>query len=331
MKKSFLILTVFAGLLFGSCQKEKNDLKANGFRDEIANFETSDELFKEIEQLRSMSLEELKAYEDLNGYISFGRYCDELYLSINVDSINNDNQIVSLVDKNSEFLEIVERDGEKYLETKLANNPYKYVMNKDNLFQCGKRIYKVYEDALVSVDISNKSKLMSYNPIDFKNEVSNDIFQISLFEEEFITKDVANNCGASMSSSQTNGSERTNIGTSLSFFNGDDANIGRFTQLMSDSYVRPYKKTLGIWYYCNRTISCSFQLAIDRLTNAGWVRSFKNYSNAGNHGPVLWYSTVETISFGGWSNPSVHYGGSQSWGDTPSTSSAVINCNTFLF
>jgi hypothetical protein len=54
-----------------------------------------------------------------------------------------------------------------------------------------------------------------YNRIDFKNEVSNDIFQISLFEKEFVTKDDANDCGASMSSIQTNGSERTNIGNDL--------------------------------------------------------------------------------------------------------------------
>ncbi|MBP5982500.1 MAG: hypothetical protein KA734_02170 [Fluviicola sp.] len=334
MKKLSFMLLLSVGFTMVACEKAENKKSEVSFRKEIANFETSDDLFNEIKKLREMSLEDLKKYEESKGYLSFGRHCDELYASIDFENIKTEDEYYDLANKNSDYLEIIEKDGEKYFEAKLATNPYRYVINKDNLFQCGVRIYKVFEDGVVSTHVSNKSKLMNFNPKSLINEASDAIFQISYFENSEISKDTQNNCGASLSASQTNGSDRTNMGTSLSLFHGESPSyaFGRFTQLMSDTYIRPYKKTLGIWFYCSRTISCDIKLAVDYLPSTNvWARVTTSYSNSGTHQSVLWHTIAELVCTGGYCSPPRHYGGTKSWGDTPSTNHVYLNCNQHLF
>jgi CRISPR/Cas system CMR-associated protein Cmr3 (group 5 of RAMP superfamily) len=55
-----------------------------------------------------MTKEERATYETQNGYISFGRYCDELYNKIDFDKFKSQEEIFSFVYENKDYLKLTD-------------------------------------------------------------------------------------------------------------------------------------------------------------------------------------------------------------------------------
>ncbi len=300
----------------------------NSPTDDIRVYKNSDAFYDEVNMILAMEHEERCAYENSLDYVSLGRYADGLYLAVNPENMSDD-ELRTYASANSEFLSIVQKDGEEYYETVFGDNPFRYMMNKNRMFQVGDKLYKVFPDGLVIANPSELVALQNYNPSKLKESHSQ--FSISLFERnEIEEKDVAHNCGLSFSGSQTNGSNRTNMNI-FSWVSYDSSpNIGAFNVIRNEFVIRPYKKTAGIWYYCIRTITYDVRLAMDiQESNGTWTREFSTKSGTTSASKVGYLMTGRLTL--GSTAPNRHFGGSKSFGDTPSTNHVYLNCNAHLF
>jgi hypothetical protein len=93
--------------------------------------------------------------------------------------------------------------------------------------------------------------------------------------------------------------------------------------------IRPYKKTLGIWFACTRTISWDLTWASDLLAGSDWSRlihttSGEEYSS-GIRRYELEFVTTSSNSF------DYHFGGYIGWGRTPSAPIINLSCKPEIF
>ena len=340
MKKVLLRRGVFSILLAASivsCKKENvSPLNGNlSSKSQILKFENQSELTERLNFVLSANLEELIQYEDSKNFKSFGRISDEIYNKSNIENLKSQDELMNFVNLNSDFVRVIkDEQNENVFETVLSSIPYRYLANIDQLFRVNNFVYKVYEDGLVATNVKNVSKLKSLNPKSLSELESSDEFRVMLFKREvkYTNKDVANNCGTYASSSSTNTNDRTKIEMGIGYYDFYDINNVPITALNNSVIVRPYKKTLGIWYYCTRTLSCDIKVAVDILKTTGWDRTYHYKYEAGKSDSKLEYVLDGgVISVGVFARYNMHYGGYKCWADSPSTSPAFLNCNVHLF
>lgn len=140
---------------------------------------------------------------------------------------------------------------------------------------------------------------------------------------EIEDRDLPYNCGTYTDGRQTNGSNRTFMKLEIEF-----GNVGGLPHVKYLSLVRPYKRILGIWYFCERTISCDVKFAVDtKAPDNTWSRTFYTHTET-KHA----YAIEKTYFYSGYGYDQFwHFGGYDSWGDTPDTNPVVLQCNTSLF
>jgi hypothetical protein len=118
------------------------------------------------------------------------------------------------------------------------------------------------------------------------NEYRNDYrvkFNHELSPNTNTLKDAEFNCGfSSHESKATNGDNRTVLQLNVEYLSDGRVQVS--------SLIRPYKKTLGVWYWCTRTLSCDLKLAIDIKDYYGtWNRQSYHASEAGKSDSKLSY------------------------------------------
>ena len=82
MKKLFsgaIALIIVAAGVFNSCKKENVEKSAAQTQDKMRTFTSVEELFKEIEKVNPMDVEELQEYERTIGFQSFGGMSESIY------------------------------------------------------------------------------------------------------------------------------------------------------------------------------------------------------------------------------------------------------------
>jgi hypothetical protein len=131
-----------------SCADEGLDVSVKDqFSEKLIKFDSYESFNVDMKQSISLNLEELTKFEEARGYKSFGRKADEIYQSVNFDNFT-DVEIEQFVAKNSGLLEIIDKESEMYLETKYANSHFRYVMNKNQMFQVSDNVFRVFKDGL---------------------------------------------------------------------------------------------------------------------------------------------------------------------------------------
>ncbi|HNW51286.1 MAG TPA: hypothetical protein PKH79_09400 [Prolixibacteraceae bacterium] len=190
-----------------------------------------------------MTPEKLENFEYRMGFSSFGRISEELYRKIDLKTFKTTNEIKAFVQKNSNYLQFIEDDnGELELEIRFHNRADRYVQNKDNMYQIGETIYKVFNEGTVSSSIENLDLFYKKgNNLDsFKKDVK---FSFRSREDDFFRlKSTASNCTPTEPFRSTNGDERLKVEIEVS------TNYGQ-TEVTYHFLSRPYKRTLGIWFW----------------------------------------------------------------------------------
>ena len=106
---------------------------------------------------------ERAAYENANGYTSYGRLCDDIYYpSVNEESgLQTGDEFNEFVSSHSNYVQFKEDyDGEILYVTRLFNNPFRYFVSEDNrIFQVGEVYIKVFEAGNVMVNADNLQAL----------------------------------------------------------------------------------------------------------------------------------------------------------------------------
>lgn len=341
IQRLFTFIVAFVTLFITSCSKEEVNKISNSPESlNILSFKNVKEYSEAQKIVNSLNTKELKTYEESRGYKSFGRLCDEFYNNINPEEFKSIEEIKLFVAKNSEYLQLLEdENGEFTLETVLLNNSNRYFLNKDKMFKIDETVYKVFEKGVAMASITNIELLKNVNdPNIFLTQVDKSIHFMPANDKSnslAVTKDAAYNCGTTASRSITNGRDRTHIDMSIDYLDSYDINGLPQTVFQNRLLIRPYKKTLLVWYWCSRTISCDIKVAIDVLLSSNvYERSYYYYDE-----PGISDSKIEKnidggiVSWGYWARyTDMHYAGYDAWGDTPSTDPpALIQCNTDLF
>lgn len=340
MKKIFY--TVILACLILSCERSnindpiKEDKKSlSADLSNILSFESITEYIEAQKVVNSLSEVELKNYEESKGYKSFGRLCDEFYKSIDPEEFTSIEMVKAFVSSNRDYLQLIEdANGEFTLETVLSFNSNRYLLNGDKMFIIGEIVYKVFEEGTAMTNVVDIEMLKHLKEPGLLNK-DNEYIHFIPNHPISMAKDAAYNCGMSANNPSTEDRDRTVIEISIDYLDSYDINGVPQTVFQNRVLVRPYKRTLGIWYWCSRTISCDVKVAVDVLLSSGvYDRSFHYISEPGKYDSKLEYVIDGGIvSWGYWTRYSdMHYGGYDAWGDTPSVEPpAQVQCNTDLF
>jgi hypothetical protein len=327
--KQFIYGTLFLALvgigLIG-CKKDGVEMEKGG----INSFKNVEELNTAINKTLSMSNKELEDYETLKGFKSFGRKCEDIYWNLNIENLTSFQQIESYVSNNHEFIQLIKDDnGELTLETVLHDSPYRYIINVEKMFILDNKVIKVFAKTSISTNIENINDLRQLNENTLISDVLDEKFEIfseTTKQDNFSLKDAANNCGNDKKiARKDNGNNRTLISID---FHKQVQNDWHYLSI--DWNVRPYHKVLGVWYWCNRTLSWNFKVRGDYYFNNQWS-SGNLFTYGTTPSPVSSVGSINTIAITNSNVSNYHFGGYNCWGTSPSTDNAELKCNIHLF
>jgi hypothetical protein len=331
LTKTFALSIVILALSFHSCTKQDVTIISNaGISSKIPNFK-SVESFNDLKnKVFSFTYEELKTWEESQGYKSFGRTCEELYYSVKPTDFKNIEEVKEFVAKHSDLLQLlVDSEGRLTLEVVEYNNPFRYFMDKDGMFQIGTTVYKLIDDNIASTSVENLRKLEVLNSqnLSSREDSTIKVFNYKISHTPNGLKDVAYDCGIQDSAHMDNDRNRTHYELNLYM---EDLGLG--TQIRSHYLVRPYYYTWPIWYWCTRTISAEIKVAEDYFVSPSWSRFSETYSNSGTLAGKLEGDLGQWVVAGlPWVPHIFHFGGRYFWADTPSTPSISHSCHSELF
>lgn len=242
--KIFTLLFVFSFSFF-SCKKENvlNDLTNS--ESSLLKFDDVEEFQNEMTKIIAFSPEARVAYEKANNFESFGRKCDEIYATIDPESFTSIEEVKAFVAKNSDYLQLIEEEeGDFTLETKMFNKSIKYLINNDYMLQIGDTVLKIFESGMAIAHISKKNELQKMSVAEFENEIVNPNYSSikkNRAKGELFAKDYTSRIES--------GSDRLYLGVECS----DWTLLGLLDHKI-EYMLRPYRKTLGVWFQCSRTI-----------------------------------------------------------------------------
>ena len=198
-KKIILAVTAIAVISFGilgGCQKETKDeifkttksipIQKNDLG--MLYFENFDVLMEVIDEIHAMDYIDRAAYEDANGFTSYGRQCDDIYYpSVDEESdasLQTDEEIDAFVEEHNEYVQLMEDyDGESLYVPRLFDHPFRYFITKeDRIFQIEDTYIKVFESGIVSTDVDYLNELKNLREEELPSITeNNDIFCYSSF------------------------------------------------------------------------------------------------------------------------------------------------------
>lgn len=199
--KSLLLLAV-AVIISVSCtqeliSKEPSHKQAPpNVAEGMRYFDDFNEAIAEAEKLNELNLDELIKYEESIGFNSFGKLADVAYEQVLSDSssyssMNDEIEAISLF---PQYLYLIsdEKQEEYTCETRLYNNPYKYIINEDFMFQVKDKLVKVFESGILYANIDDYPTLMQINNNDMTDFCKEHMDKFPFIEGDFFgLKDVS--------------------------------------------------------------------------------------------------------------------------------------------
>lgn len=325
------MIMLITSFVFMACEKnDENSIMENGPNkqsflrgDGIMEFHDQNEFAQFILNIDQMDRSQLSDFADGNDYQSFGLYCDDLYFQIAADSLKPD-LVSDAVDSYNEYIMLEPDDsieGDFVFKARFQDHPLYYIINLKYMYIVGEYVYKLFDEGIIETKVDFIDELTSVGSYD--EPLDQETF--SKLDNEVLDTDPLpppHDAGIKVVKRKTNGKKRTKSRIKVHLLSKSTA------QYASDHLVRPYKKTLGIWYWCKRTITYDFNTAVDVHHNNGNcdVHPF-NVS-----GQQKRYSIQKRDVF--WGPPvidteSVHYRGYDCMGDTPDTDPVDYSKYTF--
>ena len=306
------LFLALVGVIISGCKKEEvsTPIKSN-----IPKFSNYEALIKEMNKLDAMDEDERRKFEKVNGYKSLYTHAHELYEVINMEKLKDNKVLENHVSENSIFLEIVKNDlGEREYRPKYSDDPYSVLTTLNRLLIVGEKCLKVFEDGLISTDLTNIYLLEGISAsrledVDEHSDLVKSKFDVKIYDAP------KGSCGIYAVDRATNNRDRTMIEVTRYFHQN---------YIFAECLVRPYKKTLGIWYYAKRTIVASINASISFI-QASVPETLNLVASTGGTHQYKWrVSNFGGSTFGSYTDDTFdYYSGT---GDTPSTSTASVYC-----
>ncbi|MCK9256208.1 MAG: hypothetical protein M0Q45_08590 [Bacteroidales bacterium] len=323
MKKIIFISFIIAlvGVLSISCEKEDNkDVQVKVDKpytnESYIIYESNEEFMNKLVEIANMTHEERKNYEIANGYMSFGRYCDEFYENIDFEKFDTQEDIIRFVDNNKMYLELIkEENGEFTVEAKYYDKFTRYMYGINKTFVIKDIAYKVFDECFIACNIADVSELSNITEKNYNNFIDNKKF-VTIKSNSIMTKDVAVNNGKEKTAISTTGNNRTK---SMAIIELGPPLLNYQATCYAGAKVRPLKRTLGIWFQCYRTIELRTNFDVHYKVGNNW------YSQGFGKNEVKYGSVLEfSITIPGFVDDA-HFGPVYVYGDTPDTHPAIIN------
>lgn len=340
----YLLFTIIASAALLSCNKEaliENQLPSTlqPISEGMMHFASAEGYREALEASEHGDKKDIAAWESSHSFRSFGSYCDDLYATIDPKRFNSQEEVKEFVADNSQYLHLVDLGGGEYsLETVLSFSSLRYLVNKDRMFAVGQTAYKVFDNGIAHSPIEDIDKLLLLDGKDLP--ASPTVPGVTYLRSDILSEDGAlnfrdtgNDCGRRSEARETNGRNRTYIRVSIEYVPVGSPSIG--TQAVVGYMLRPYYRTLGIWYWATRTLSGQVKVAyaasFDVWTREILERSWPPERRSSISGVIVPENTL--ICIGGQSCPTslTHFDALDCWADTPSTDPAIIQCNTEIF
>lgn len=332
-----LLLTLL--IFISSCKKEEiynsNEVKIEDgpIVEEpltILSFNSIKDFFEAHKKIAEMSQTEREVYEESKGYKSFGRLCDEFYNNIDPNEFNSIEEIKTFVSLNSEFLKLIEEEnGDIKVVGAMYNDPTRYLINQRKIFIIDKEAFKVFNGFLVSTDIMNIEVLDSCNSESITTYKDNPGYffsfpDVKLVSNYYETKDYPpppyNFCSDYFFDDSVEGRDMTELRLGW-----NRLQVGSQWMFVTYLDIRAFKKTLGLWWLTQRTISWDAKWASDFLVQGfDWDR--KQHATSGaDFGYSIYLEEPEyyTLQYTTVDN---HFGGFEGWGRTPSAPAITFQC-----
>lgn len=280
------------------------------------------------------SLEEIQNWETSKNFTSLGTISDKFYMSIDIDQFKSTEQIIRFAENNSEYIQIFEEEGELTLETILFDNPQRYLMNKDGFFQIANNVYKVIDDYTIGVDINDFDIIKDINKDNYDMIIDNEkVILLSGSRNSLLAKDQANDCGNYRTKRNTIGNDRIYLRISVDYLDLGGGGMVPLTMEYTNFMVRPYRKTLGVWFWVKRYVSCDLKVATGYYSyyDLTWNRVLGRYYKSSTLTQSLSGTLSENVlSMGSWATSVSHFDGYDLWASTPEAGMAEAECNKQL-
>ena len=264
-KKITFITSIITALAMAvtvvSCTKDGDLLKEVISETPIQSFANDSSLNVALHEILSLSQEGRIAKDADRKFKSFGTIAQEFYETIDPDQFQSLEEIKAFVEKHSEYIQLIpEENGEYTLEVTSYNNPYRYLANKNREIKVGGSICKVAEESVIDAKTGLE---VAFSP--FKESVmersitrkSNKVKETEVKEtdDRIIVESSKQLIGSHFYATPTTGNNRLVV----NFKNVILVPATNSFPILTYFRVQPYKKTLGVWFQCNRTLHMTIQ------------------------------------------------------------------------
>jgi hypothetical protein len=225
-----------------SCKKDKTTTISSATDPCIGmlHFNSSEEFVETQQKVLAMTVAERREWEQQQGFKSYATKCEELFEEFEANGINSDEDIYNFVKENPDYFYIREEEGELYLTSYLENLPCSYLVNEKQLIQSNDKIIKAFANGYASLDFKDLSIIDDLKSLDdcipFQNITVSQITSKSIVKKQF-----------RQDNTDGDGRERTLAEVYIT-----NTPVDTWESVF---FIRPYKKTLGVWYYAKRTIT----------------------------------------------------------------------------
>lgn len=286
-----------------------------------------------MEFLNALSEDERRDYERINNFKSLYTLVYEVYEMFDMETLEDQKALEGYISRNSDYLALISNEfNELEYYPYYSNNEYSMLANSERILIVDNHCLKVCDDGLIATSLDNIDFLYSIHDIHAKNVPENDRISIVLFEDD--ENSPKSSCAPKNNVDHvpkpTQGRYRTKLklvasGYQIIYNNGillPNVNIVR-----NFGRVRPYRRTLGIWYHAVRTITGHIKYSLNYKFNNSLLGLY-THSVDESLSPKKRFKSEVNRSFpvGGYSY-GVKFKNISSWGTTPSTGTVSINCN----
>lgn len=248
-----LLITVIA--IFTSCEKDDANSVESQACSNMLYFDSEEELVAEMNNVAKMTLGEKVQWEKSKGFNSIEIAAEKLYKSINPDNFKSKEEIVSFVEKNSNYLKLtLDGNGEYEIDTQLDESPFKYLANDKCVFQVKDSVFKVFNEGIIAVPEEKCQDLINSNfetALLLANSSNESHYNPSL-------KSVTSSCPPGTTARSDEGDERVRLKISAYWEYNPDFEM--YDDLGTSAEVRAYNRVLGIWFQARRTLSMSINI-----------------------------------------------------------------------
>nr|MBP7509046.1 hypothetical protein [Prolixibacteraceae bacterium] len=190
------------------------------------------------------------------------------YKTINLEKFKNIDEVKEFASQNKDYIELVHKNGVYTLETRFYNNPARYFLNSDKIFQIENNVYKLFDSGSISTKIENINKLKEINNDNYE-AFKNDSDLIYSENKNLNLKSVSSACGTEMTDDV-----KQQVGdywymTRLSIECGEEYRPGNkdvYFKCKATSYKRGF---LWIYYYYVSDISVNINTFLSYNSDSG--------------------------------------------------------------